>query len=61
MKIATYFILVVAAICVMVSAVFMVITALQVVAYIAAAVLIIWVLSRIAIFMNKTLTKKPPQ
>lgn len=61
MKITTYFILVVAAICVMVSAVFMVITALQVVAYIAAAVLIIWVLSQIAIFMNKTLTKKPPQ
>ena len=60
MKIATYFILVVAVICVLIAAISMVMAAIQVVIYIAATVLVVWVLTQIAIFMNKKSVKQPP-
>ena len=60
MKIATYFILVVATICVLIAAVSVVMAAIQVVIYIAATVFVVWLFTQIAIFMNKKLVKQPP-
>ena len=60
MKIATYFILAVAAICVIITAVSMVVAAFQVVLYIAATVLVIWMLTSAATYLNKKSVKQPP-
>ena len=60
MKLATYFILVVATICVLITVISMIIAAFQIVVYIAAAVLLIWSVTQIAIFVNKKSNKQPP-
>ena len=60
MKLATYFILAVAVVFVLITAVSMVVAAFQVAIYIAATVLIIWVLTSIATYLNKKSVKQPP-